>query len=628
MSIASRIESMESNISNAYKSLDDLGIDLTNTNKNIENISTKIDDVYNMLSKVSGTGTDITLNNTAKGRLLKNDLSGRTEQGILPNEYQQVEYIESTGTQYIDTGYKVNMNTDTVEVEVDVTRENGSHFVFGNYSTNNYYGFNFYGEASSLYFYYNVAQVIINTSHSGVGEITKLKATNTNFYVNNTSVGTFETVNNTTPYNAFIFGASSSSSTADFLTKMKLYSCKITSANNVVRNFIPCYRKSDNVIGLFDIVNNVFYTNAGTGTFNKGNNIPKPQYPQQIKNVTGDANEKIQNKNLFVAQKIVEDSNNASVYLTQDGFIRYVTSSNRMIIKPTIIKENTAYTFKFMLKSGVTAENNIGFTAIYKDGTSESLSSNIRTNIDEFEQIFTTNSNKTLDYIRSNYTSSKEAFLKIEGSMILEGTYTTETIPSYVSHEEQHLPFTFSEGQRAMQGTTLEDDGIHNTRKQVVLDGTEDWDVAGTQYENLFSAFIYKTDMKRQYIFTGDLICSHFIEHEFSYQGESITKSSNPLAFDIMMLRISTEKANSLEELKTWLATQYNNGTPVIVEYELATPETIPYNSTQQAQYEAIKNARSYDDITYITSTSDELGFDMSVEALEQSVKQVLGGNY
>ena len=183
--------------------------------------------------------------------------------------YIELEYIESTGTQYIDTGYKVNMNTDIVEVEANVTRENGSHFVFGNYSSNNYYGFNFYGEASSLYFYYNLAQVVINTSHSGVGEITKLKATNTNFYVNNTSVGTFETVNNTTLYNAFIFGASTNNS-VEFPSKMKLYSCKITSNNNVVRNFIPVKRILDNEICLYDKVTNTFFTNQGTGTFIAG----------------------------------------------------------------------------------------------------------------------------------------------------------------------------------------------------------------------------------------------------------------------------------------------------------------------------------------------------------------------
>ena len=42
----------------------------------------------------------------------------------------------------------------------------------------------------------------------------------------------------------------------------------IISNNGIIkRDFIPCYRKSDNVAGLYDLVNNTFYTNQGTGNF-------------------------------------------------------------------------------------------------------------------------------------------------------------------------------------------------------------------------------------------------------------------------------------------------------------------------------------------------------------------------
>lgn len=43
--------------------------------------------------------------------------------------------------------------------------------------------------------------------------------------------------------------------------------------NQYIRNFIPCYRKSDNVIGMYDLITKTFYENAGTGTFIKGNDI-------------------------------------------------------------------------------------------------------------------------------------------------------------------------------------------------------------------------------------------------------------------------------------------------------------------------------------------------------------------
>ena len=50
-----------------------------------------------------------------------------------------------------------------------------------------------------------------------------------------------------------------------------IYSAKILDGSNEIRNFVPCYRKSDNKAGLYDLVNNEFYTNQGTGDFITGN---------------------------------------------------------------------------------------------------------------------------------------------------------------------------------------------------------------------------------------------------------------------------------------------------------------------------------------------------------------------
>ena len=43
--------------------------------------------------------------------------------------------------------------------------------------------------------------------------------------------------------------------------------------DNLVRYFVPCYRRSDGVIGLYDMENNLFYTNSGSGTFVKGADV-------------------------------------------------------------------------------------------------------------------------------------------------------------------------------------------------------------------------------------------------------------------------------------------------------------------------------------------------------------------
>lgn len=45
---------------------------------------------------------------------------------------------------------------------------------------------------------------------------------------------------------------------------------KIYVANNLVRDLYPAMRDLDSVIGMYDTANNVFYTNAGTGSFTYG----------------------------------------------------------------------------------------------------------------------------------------------------------------------------------------------------------------------------------------------------------------------------------------------------------------------------------------------------------------------
>lgn len=55
--------------------------------------------------------------------------------------------------------------------------------------------------------------------------------------------------------------------------RLKLYSFSIYEKGKQVAYFVPCYRKEDGVIGLYNTVDKQFYTNGGTGTFNKGNDV-------------------------------------------------------------------------------------------------------------------------------------------------------------------------------------------------------------------------------------------------------------------------------------------------------------------------------------------------------------------
>lgn len=241
-------------------------------------------------------------------------------------------------------------------------------------------------------------------------------------------------------------------------------------------------------------------------------------------------------------------------------------------------------------------------------------------------------------YYRSSYNNipneltAQDSF-KIESSVLVisQGQVTNTTLYffiqeknediSYVPHQEQNYPFTFTEGQRAMQGTTLEDDGIHNIRKQRVLDGTETgwFQNSYATKENTvgFGILLNNIALKN----TGELgyLCDKFMALPASNWSADIQgvvqMNDKTLLFKINKSSLITE---NVAGFKTWLSS--NN---ITVEYELETEEIIPYNATQQAQYDAIKEATSYDDITIISSESDELGFDMKAIAVADANKVI-----
>ena len=68
----------------------------------------------------------------------------------------------------------------------------------------------------------------------------------------------------------FYLGATNRNGSATLKPKLKIYGCKFYQDGVLIRDFIPCYNKTINKIGLYDLVESKFYTNAGTGEFLKG----------------------------------------------------------------------------------------------------------------------------------------------------------------------------------------------------------------------------------------------------------------------------------------------------------------------------------------------------------------------
>lgn len=190
--------------------------------------------------------------------------------GRLPAEYQEVEYLESTGTQYIDTEYYPNNLTD-VECKFMFNQFTGNtaSSVFGvRDSDGSVRQFLMSVSSGKLW----IVSGLNNRSINGVSPVVHteyvIRITPQKVYWNGTEIFTMtNSIANCPDYSMFMFGRHVHSGSG-FANQFfgKIYYLKIYEAGVLVRNFIPCINQS-NVAGMYDTVNGAFYTNAGTGEF-------------------------------------------------------------------------------------------------------------------------------------------------------------------------------------------------------------------------------------------------------------------------------------------------------------------------------------------------------------------------
>lgn len=189
----------------------------------------------------------------------------------IPSEYQQVAYIESTGTQYIDSDYIASSKTG-IEVDFQFTDLTTQQRIFGvTTDDSNYLNYNFYINGSTKWGYAFVdgAGNWMNTDVDANKNKHKLQfnVENNKYKIDNFKGSIADSTRNKKSTGLYIFTYNTSSS-----SKLKIYSFKIYEDSKLVRNYVPVYRKSDSEIGLYETIEGKFYTNKGTGKFNKGVN--------------------------------------------------------------------------------------------------------------------------------------------------------------------------------------------------------------------------------------------------------------------------------------------------------------------------------------------------------------------
>ena len=181
----------------------------------------------------------------------------------LPSGYKRLEYIQSSGTQYVDTLFKPNSNTKFV---VDLQISNNACHVFGARTS-------YLQKALCLFWKSNSAAAIqVGNTQFDAGAFAEtvrhqVTMTATELYMDGNLQKSYSTDYFQCEQNAWLMSCYSSSESE--YASGKLYSCQIYDNGTLIRDFIPC-QKLDGIIGLWDDVNSTFYGNAGTGTFIAG----------------------------------------------------------------------------------------------------------------------------------------------------------------------------------------------------------------------------------------------------------------------------------------------------------------------------------------------------------------------
>ena len=233
-------------------------------------------------------------------------LAGKYQTDILklsysrvPEGYQEVEYLQSSGTQYIKTLHSYIQYNEQVEIDFmmlnSATNRGLFGYSYGSGASNCRHGLgSTAGSGSFVYRFYQTA----NSSGTGTAELlivdsTAVLNTKISAVINNSShqikengsvitsssslmkypASTIQNITANIPL--FCLWDYTGSYQDNSCSTARIYEWKRTNTSNntVIEDLIPCRKTSNNTLGMYDIVSGTFITNSGSGTFTAGPDV-------------------------------------------------------------------------------------------------------------------------------------------------------------------------------------------------------------------------------------------------------------------------------------------------------------------------------------------------------------------
>lgn len=198
----------------------------------------------------------------------------------IPEEYQQVEYIKSSGSQYIDTRIlkdDTGNNTLVIKMQVEFTAIPSSEQVFAGVRSGNDRISISILSSGKIRFNSGTGYTDSSTTVSTgvVYDIEGRWANGKQTLKLNDEVIITRTQNGSSINNITIHLFECNYSTKYLFTAGQIYNTQIIVNDELIRDFVSCYRKIDNTGGFYDLITEEFYESAGTGNFVCGDIVPE-----------------------------------------------------------------------------------------------------------------------------------------------------------------------------------------------------------------------------------------------------------------------------------------------------------------------------------------------------------------
>lgn len=206
------------------------------------------------------------------------------------------------------------------------------------------------------------------------------------------------------------------------------------------------------------------------------------------------------------------------------------------------------------------------------------------------------------------YANNKEIFKSLFENYEIQLNKGTVVRP-YKPYQERKEYFPLSEGQKLYKGSYLANDGIQHKRNQVVLDGSDDegWTLLNPD-KNTYKLSNFINGNGNDNSFNYPILSNYFKSDTQANVFEGVKNTIQALGGNVNGLYISFGKdsdINRVSLLRTFLKAKYDAGTPVIVEYELAEEEIVPYTEDQKEAWEKLRHFTLFKGINNITSTAN-----------------------